>query len=709
MSTQTVSLRLVLTGNAGAELRRIAQQNIRDTRSINDMQRLGLQTQRQIDREIRNQQRSYRRLRDSGVASANDIRRAHRAMTEEIRRLNGELRTGSSLMGKMKTAGALVGGAVAAGAVVNSQIKPARTYDEQLARTAGTATYGKGMTIAERKLVKVELDKTVMAAVRGGGGTSDGALAAADTLIASGAYDLASVKEVLGVTQRASFVSGASPTDAAAVTLQLKNFGLSPNQIARGQDIAVAGGQLGGFEYDTMAQYLSRQLPLAKAAGYGGEDGLKKVVALNQVAINTAGNQDEAGNNVVNLLQKISSREFSKQINKQIEPQKGDPQLPKSQGGGLDWSAYARQQKAQGVDQIDAFVALLERQLAGDSQYQALKAQAAGAKGEEAKALYEQMSQMLEGSNLGEVIADRQALMAALAISTNGAENERIKSGLDNADGTIDGLHELFKGDEWATAMGRQQEQLAISYGLYTQVNEQLSAFNSGMAGFMEKHEGLATAAYGAGLALAALAAGGIVTSLAGGAGAGAAGGAAGGLLGRAGGTFGRAAGAIGRGAVAGGSALVSASGAAVAYSGVLGYGAGTLINKGYIEKNEGLADKIGGTIHTALANLGFESSQQALDAHFNSLIQQSEQTAAKQDQMVSEQAQTKQIQAQMAAQQGQMIAQQGQMIGQLQAIASKPVPTFNPVITIGGRSTAMNMMDEISNQSKRGKYGPYI
>lgn len=687
MSTQTVSLRLLLTGNAGAELRRIAQQNIRDTRSINDMQRLGLQTQRQIDREIRNQQRSYRRLRDSGVASANDIRRAHRAMTEEIRRLNGELRTGSSLMGKMQTAGAVVGGAVAAGAVVNSQIKPARTYDEQLARTSGTATYGKGMSIAERKQVKVELDKTVMAAVRSGGGTGDGALAAADTLIASGAYDLASVKQVLDITQRASFVSGASATDAAAVTLQLKNFGLSPDQIARGQDIAVAGGQLGGFEYDTMAQYLSRQLPLAKAAGYGGEDGLKKIVALNQVAINTAGNQDEAGNNVVNLLQKISSREFSKQINKQIAPQKGDPLLPKSQGGGLDWSAYARQQKSQGVDQIDAFVALLERQLAGDSQYQALKAQAGNAKGQEAKALYEQMSQMLEGSALGEVIADRQALMAALAISTNGSENERIKGGLDNAGGTIDGLHELFKGDEWATAMARQQEALGINYNLYTKVNEQLSGFNTAMSGFMEQHAGLATAAYAAGIALAAVAAAGVVGSLAGGAGVA---GAAGALWGR-----------IGGGLAAAGAGAAGTAGLAVAGAGAGGYLIGTGIS-GMIEGTS-TADAIGEKIAQALALFGNDTAQAAVEtnAKYDQMIAEQQQTKAKQEQMVNEQAQTKQIQAQMSTQLGIMTAH-------LSNIAAKPVPTFNPVITIGGRSTAMNMMDEIGKQSKRGKFGPY-
>lgn len=462
-------------------------------------------------------------------------------------------------------------------------------------------------------------------------------------------------------------------------------------------------------KWNEVYPYLSRQLPLAKSAGYGGVDGLKKVVAMNQVAINTAGNQDEAGNNVVNLLQKINSREFKQQISKQIAPQAGDPLLPKSKGGGLDWSEYARQQKAKGVDQIDAFVALLEREMAGNSQYQDLKRQASEAKGEEAKALYEQMTNMFEGSALGEVIADRQALMAALAISQNGAENERIKSGLDGASGTIDGLYELFKGDEWATAMARQQEALGINYTLYTQVNEQLSAFNSAAAGFMENHAGLATAAYGAGLALATLGTIATVGGLLGGVGAGAAGGAAGGLLGRAGGVLGRAGGAVGRGVWAGASALVSASGAAVGYAGVGGYAFGTILSKALIEKNADLSDKIGGTIHTALANLGFESSQQALEAHFNSLIQQSEQTQTKQDQMVNEQTQSKQIQTQMLSQQAKMIAQQSQMIGQLQAIASKPVPSFNPNITIAGRPLAINMMEEIGNQSKRGKFGPFV
>ncbi len=696
MSTQTVSLRLLLTGNAGAELRRIAQQNIRDTRSINDMQRLGIRTQRQVHQEIRNQERAYRRLRASGVASANDLRRAHRAMTDEVRRLNGELRTSGTLMGKMQTAGAVVGGAVAAGAIVNSQIKPARGYDETLSRTAASATY-KG-DIAIYKSAKDDLKTMVKEAVAYGGGTNEGALNAAAAMVGTGIYDVQSVRPVLAATQRTAFATGSESTDAALVTSQLKRFGIAESDIGRGQDIAVAAGLLGGFEYDSMSRWFSQQLPLAKGAGYGDLEGVKKIAAMNQLAMSTASSEDQAGNNIVNLLQKISSREFGMSIGKHIDAQKGDPV---DKDGFLIWSQYALNQKVQGVDQVDAFVALLEREMAGNSQYQDLKQQAANTTGGEQAALLEQMSRMMEGTAVGEVIADRQALMAALAVFYGGKEKERLMAGLDVSEGAVDELYGKLESEEFATAQERQQKQLDINYNLYEKVNDRLSGFNEAASEFMTNYEELSTAAYSAGLALAAVAAAGVVNSLAGGAGAAGAGAAAGGLLGRAGGGLARVGGALGRGAIAGGSALVSGAGAAVAYSGVGGYAAGTLISKGYIEKNAGLSDAIGGTIHTALASMGVESSQQALDAHFNSLIQQNQQTAQKQDQMVSEQAQTKQIQSQMSTQLGIMTAH-------LSNIAAKPVPTFNPNITIAGQPLAMNMMDEIGKQSKRGKFGPY-
>ena len=202
----------------------------------------------------------------------------------------------------------------------------------------------------------------------------------------------------------------------------------------------------------------------------------------------------------------------------------------------------------------------------------------------------------------------------------------------------------------------------------------------------MEKHEGLATAAYGAGLALAAVAAAGVVGSLAGGAGAGA----AGGLLGR-----------IGGGLAAAGAGAAGTAGLAVAGAGAGGYLIGTGIS-GMIEGTSA-SDAIGEKIAQALALFGNDTAQAAVEtnAKYDQMIAEQQQTKAKQDQMVNEQAQTKQIQSQMAT-------QQGIMISHLSAIAAKPVPTFNPNITIAGQPLAMNMMQEVSKQSKRGKFGPY-
>lgn len=192
----------------------------------------------------------------------------------------------------------------------------------------------------------------------------------------------------------------------------------------------------------------------------------------------------------------------------------------------------------------------------------------------------------------------------------------------------------------------------------------------------MEQHEGLATAAYTARLTLAAVGAGGVVGSLAGfgGAGGGGLGGAA--KLARAGGQLGAAAG--------------------------VGVAIGTGVN--YVIEGTVVADKIGASIAHVLAAAGNDEAQAAIDqtAKYDQMIAEQQQTKAKQEQMINEQAQTKQIQLQMSTQLGIMTAH-------LSNIAAKPVPTFNPTITINGRSNAMNMMDEVSKQSKRGKFGPYI
>lgn len=673
-NNNTVNLNIRLTGNAGRELQQLTQQQTRGVQQINQGWRQVSTTQGQYARGLntaRTSQEQINRLTQQTTQSLQAQRRQNELMVHLLRqnaanarrmadainninlrrtvgdagRLNQNLNQSIGLLQRMgqmarnglNTGTAIVGGVAAGAAVANTAIKPARSYDEQIARANATATAGQGLSIQQRLANKAQIDRIVMQASRDGGATREQVLEAANTLLASGQYDTRTLGQILPNTSKVAFASGANATDAASVAMQLQMFGIK--DIKRGQDMAVRGGELGGFEYSDMAQWLSRQLPLAKNAGYVGEEGLKQIVLMNQLARRGAGTADEAGNNVVNLLAKLSTKEFADAIGDNIDIRQGDATRLKGKGKKktevFDWETYALSERAKGVNKLDAFMKLLDREMANNGKYQKLKSDAQSAKTPQDAAMkFAAMADMLQGTKVGNILVDRQALQAALAYRNGSSDKERILNGLNGADGTVDGLHKLFSGDEWANYQTRQNEQMNINYQAYLNVNGALNTFNTEMSGFMEKHSGLATAAYSAGVVLAGIGAlttvGSVLSRLGGGA---AAGGIAGTVASRAGGLM-----TAGRAAIGG----VAGSAGMVAGAGAVGYGIGTIINKTLVENNATLSDRIGGTIHTILANMGVQSSKEALDQHFNSLINETQQNSQKYDQMIQEQRQTR-------------------------------------------------------------------
>nr|WP_313097041.1 phage tail tape measure protein [Moraxella sp. CTOTU48717] len=673
-NNNTVNLNIRLTGNAGRELQQLTQQQTRGVQQINQGWRQVSTTQGQYARGLntaRTSQEQINRLTQQTTQSLQAQRRQNELMVHLLRqnaanarrmqeainninlrrtvgdagRLNQNLNQSIGLLQRMgqmarnglNTGTAIVGGVAAGAAVANTAIKPARSYDEQISRANATATAGQGLSIQQRLANKAQIDHIVMQASRDGGATRDQVLEAANTLLASGQYDTRTLGQILPNTSKVAFASGANATDAASVAMQLQMFGIK--DIKRGQDMAVRGGELGGFEYSDMAQWLSRQLPLAKNAGYAGEEGLKQIVLMNQLARRGAGTADEAGNNVVNLLAKLSTKEFADAIGDNIDIRQGDATRLKGKGKKktevFDWETYALSERAKGVNKLDAFMKLLDREMANNGKYQKLKSDAQSAKTPQDAAMkFAAMADMLQGTKVGNILVDRQALQAALAYRNGSSDKERILNGLNGANGTVDGLHKLFSGDEWANYQTRQNEQMNINYQAYLNVNGALNTFNTEMAGFMEKHSGLATAAYSAGVVLAGIGAlttvGSVLSRLGGGA---AAGGIAGTVASRAGGLM-----TAGRAAIGG----VAGSAGMVAGAGAVGYGIGTIINKTLVENNATLSDRIGGTIHTILANMGVQSSKEALDQHFNSLINETQQNSQKYDQMIQEQRQTR-------------------------------------------------------------------
>ncbi len=568
-------------------LERVLEQQVRQSRSLSQ--------------QTRNQNRDYQlqiNMLRQQVAAADRLRQ----QLEAAGRANREIGRGGS-GGGLATGAGVIGGTVAGGMVLTSALQKPREYDQALTYITATATAGQGMSTAERLKSRDTLNGYIKSAVRSGGGTRDEAANAANTLIASGKYDLKTVAPALNAATKTAFATGADANDAATLTVRMQDFGMTDLQ--KGHDIAVRGGQLGSFEYKDQAKWLAQQMAAAQSIGYRGEKGFIELVAMNQVAMKTAATKDEAGNNVVNLLGKLSSREFNDSISKAVAPQAGDP--TKSNGKKkpkqvFDWTTYASQQREQGVYEVEAFSKLLDRQLANNKKYQALQGKLKSATNDaDKKALLGDMANIVEGSELGKIIADRQALMAILAIRQNPEYFNSVRNSLSNSSaGATQADSDMVRNTEWAKDISMDQEKLFAQSNAYNSVSESLSNVKDKIVGWAQGNENLATSAYSATVALTALAAaGGTAALLKGGLG---------------GGLGGRAAGAAAGGLASGGAATTAGQ---FLLAGGVGYGIGTVTRDMYMKTETGqkFDDKVGETIAKTLAFFGNEDAKAAVEA----------------------------------------------------------------------------------------------
>lgn len=548
----TVSLTLQFKGSqASQELKRLADQQITDTKKINDQwnridtaQKSSVNTAKAGTQAARDTARAGDQLLQTQRATETVLRTQKGHSQQQAQLLKQQQNNAQQLAAQMKKVeqssletqrhtqntfslwqkgAALATGAVATGAVISTAMQKPRDYDQQLTYIAATATGGQGLSVKERLEARSQLNDYIKGSVRAGGGTREDAASAVNTLIASGKYDLDNVKPALDAAVKTASATGANAIDAATLTTRMQDFGITDLQ--RGHDIAVRGGQLGSFEYKDLSKWLAQQMAAARTVGYSGEKGYVELVAMNQVAMSTAATSDEAGNNVVNLLAKLSSREFSKSIGDEVRVQKGDPtrlEGKKKPHEVFDWNTYAIQQRDQGVYGVEAFVKLLERQFAGNKQYQTLQNKALNSSNDaERKQALEDMSNIASGSEIGKIIADRQALMAALSVVYKKDELNKLRKELPQAGGTVSADYEMISQTEWAKDQATDQEKLFAQSKAYDSIADSLGGVKDEITDWARKHEDLAAAAYSATIALGALAAGAGIFAVLGGKGGG--------------------------------------------------------------------------------------------------------------------------------------------------------------------------------------------
>lgn len=401
------------SAQSGIRASRTLQQEYQRAASAREI--LGIRAERTIQREISETQAAYMRLLRTGTMTAQEQSRAFDAMTRKVSRLREELNgAGQSLsrMEKVKTWGsnamAIAGGVTAAGMVVAPSINNQMTYEQRLAMMANTAFADQGL--AGRRAGMQSMDKAIRKSVAVGGGTKESAAETMDTLLASGAVDYNSAEKLLPTLQKYSTATEADPKELAQIAIRLKqSFGISDEQVPTALNMVIKSGQLGSFEIKNLAKWLPQQLAGANSLGMRGLNDLSVLLGLDQASAITAGTMDEAGNNVVNLLQKINSQDASNAAAR-----------IKYNGKGIDLPGSLVAARGKGMNAIDAFSAIVDKIVGNNPAYRKLEKQLSSTTdGTARREIMDSQAKLLEGSAVGQIIADRQALMALIAYRAN--------------------------------------------------------------------------------------------------------------------------------------------------------------------------------------------------------------------------------------------------------------------------------------------------
>ena len=444
------------TASASAEAKKAGTEQLRVIRTIDResrqaagaRSRLGMRSEQEIQREISRTRQAYQTLVNSGKASQRELQRAARMTRDRVRELNAEMGKTTKLANLSKwgkAAGTMAAGVYGAVRTLKEPIQQRRDFDLNLAYAANTAYSDRD--VKGRIAGKQDLYNTVKQTVSSNGGSRDQALEALNAMIASGVVEIDVAKKLLPVIQRTSVASGTDSGEIAQIAISaMQQYQIKPEEVKLALDKAMAAGQAGQFELTDMAKWLPKAMA---ATANGGMNGLKDfdilLRALQQSRI-TAGGADEGGNNFVNLAAKITS---SDAVNRFARAEYVDKNGKRHRGINLAQSLLKH--KEQGENTLDAFMHIVDEYMTSNKQYQQLQAKINAATNDtEKKQLLEKQASILGGTAVGELVADRQALMALLAIKNNKSFGDDVMKELQNAKGTIDTAHAVIQDTTYA-------------------------------------------------------------------------------------------------------------------------------------------------------------------------------------------------------------------------------------------------------------------
>lgn len=488
----------------GAEQIRVIRTVEREERqAAGARSRLGIRSEQEIQREIARTQQAYRSLASSGRASQRDLQQAAKATRDRVRELNAEMGKTSRFGGAMKwgkAGGMMLAGGAAAAMTLRDPLEKRRSFDLNLAYAANTAYSDRD---AKGRIAgKQELYDAVKKTVTAQGGSRDQALDALNSMIASGTVEVNTAKQLLPIIQRASVASGADSNDIAQIAISaMQQYHIKPEDIGLALDKAMAAGQAGQFELNDMAKWLPQAMA---ATANGGMNGMKDfdvlLRALQQTRI-TAGSSDEGGNNFVNLAAKITSADAVTKFKKADYVDKNG-----KHHDGIDLTQSLLKHKEKGENTLDAFMNIVDEYMSSNKQYQDLQKKINNSKNDlDKKQLLEQQATILSGTAVGDLVSDRQALMALLAIKNNKDFGNDVMKEIQNAKGSIDTAHAVIQDTTYAKKQNFDNTKDFGAMESLKGMDETLGNINQKLADYGNKYPELGEAIGGTSVAFSAL------------------------------------------------------------------------------------------------------------------------------------------------------------------------------------------------------------
>ena len=170
------------------------------------------------------------------------------------------------------------------------------------------------------------------------------------------------------------------------------NLKIAPEELRKAFDIMAMGGKEGGFELSAMARKFPEITAGARALKMEGLDSVAQLTAALQIAMKSAGSEDQAATNLSNFLGKLTSPETVRRFAKM----------------GVSIEDELRKAAENGVSPFEHMLGVIDDLTGGD----ALK--------------------------MGELFGDKQVLDFLRAMIPNLKEYQRIKGAALSADGVVD-------------------------------------------------------------------------------------------------------------------------------------------------------------------------------------------------------------------------------------------------------------------------------